>query len=97
MPWHDDAGADASQRGVWPTYCSRPVRSTGDEPTSWRMGWQCPVCKRVNAPFVVQCPCSVGMSLNTNRATSAAPEVWAVPTWSTITQSTTGNGQPQEE
>jgi hypothetical protein len=22
------------------------------------MGWKCPSCKRVNAPFVSQCPCS---------------------------------------
>ena len=90
-----------------------PVRSTDDEPTGRLMGWQCPVCKCVNAPFVKQCPCSVGMSLNTNRATSAEQvlaessgsqatgfdrgEDATVPTWSTIVQSTTGNGQPQEE
>ena len=22
-------------------------------------GWECPKCKRVNAPFVKECPCSV--------------------------------------
>lgn len=75
-----------------------PVRSTDDEPTGRLMGWQCPVCKRVNAPFVEQCPCTVGVAVNTNgTSTSAAPEVLTAHTWSTIVQSTTGNGQPQEE
>lgn len=23
----------------------------------YNMGWQCPVCHVVNAPFVTQCPC----------------------------------------
>mgnify|MGYP001170996467 CR=1 FL=1 len=25
---------------------------------SVQMGWQCPVCSRVNAPFVATCPCT---------------------------------------
>ncbi len=27
-------------------------------PAAAPQGWQCPVCKRVNAPFISQCPCS---------------------------------------
>lgn len=41
-------------------------KTTGGEPQNYNMnfyqvgaqqGWQCPICKRVLAPFVPECPC----------------------------------------
>ena len=90
MPWYDDPGTAASTRPP-PTYRQWPVRSTGNEPTGWQMGWQCPLCKRVNAPFIEQCPCTAGVALNTN-GTSSAPFLFSIEY-----QSPTDSGQPPEE
>lgn len=45
------------------SYSTTDDSVTVSVPTFWiidppRQGWQCPVCKRINAPFVSQCPCS---------------------------------------
>lgn len=54
--------------------------TTGGEPQNYNMsfyqvgaqqGWQCPVCKRVLAPFVPECPCQ-GQGMQTTTIATLA-------------------------
>ena len=90
LEWYEDTGTAAATHAPQ-TYRQWPAQPWSDEPTGWRMGWQCPLCKRVNAPFIEQCPCMVGVALNTN-GTSSAPFLFSIEY-----QSPTDSGQPPME
>ena len=90
LEWYEDTGTAAATHAPQ-TYRQWPAQPWSDEPTGWRMGWQCPLCKRVNAPFIEQCPCAAGVALNTN-GTSSAPFLFSIEY-----QSPTDSGQPTQE
>lgn len=41
---------------------SLPLGHKAVSPASTRQGWQCPACRRVNAPFISACPCTAASS-----------------------------------
>src|SRR3990167_1838659 len=73
LEWYEDTETAAATHAPQ-TYRQWPAQPWSDEPTGWRMGWQCPLCKRVNAPFIEQCPCAAGVALNTNGTSTARSE-----------------------
>lgn len=65
-----------------------------------RQGWECPRCKRINAPFVAECPCSQDAQRGPVITIEPGPrEPWTTGTWppvygnyTTITNVTKSDG-----
>ena len=60
-----------SKTTAWPSY-KAPAHPSVD--TYGQQGWICPRCGRVNAPWVMQCPCKSEVITYTTTYASSTPD-----------------------